>query len=155
MQDTALLEQLTGDIAMARQLCELTDEEFRFLGERDLVALEGILAGKQPLLALLGQHGAQRNKLLSSQNLPSSRAGLESLVSASGLRDEILAKSDELSQILDECQRANLRNGRLIRANQTAVKGMLGILRGNEAPGLYDSRGSASKSAYQRPLSQA
>ncbi len=155
MQDTALLEQLTGDIVLARQLCALTDEEFRSLGERDLAALEGILARKQPLLALLGQHGAQRGKLLSSQNLPGSRAGLESLVSASGLRDAILAKSDELGQILDECQRANLRNGRLIRANQTAVKGMLGILRGNEAPGLYDSRGTAAKSAYQRPLTQA
>jgi flagella synthesis protein FlgN len=32
---------------------------------------------------------------------------------------------------------------------------MLGILRGNETPSLYDSRGAAARIGQQRPLSQA
>jgi flagellar biosynthesis protein FlgN len=74
MQDTTLLDQLTDDIGIAGQLLELTDQEFTALSERDLAGLESILAKKQPLLALLGQHSTQRSQWLIGQQLSADRA---------------------------------------------------------------------------------
>ncbi|XZX94150.1 flagellar protein FlgN, partial [Stutzerimonas frequens] len=50
MHDAAVLEQLTDDIGIARQLLELIDQEFAALGDRNLVELEATLSKKQPLL---------------------------------------------------------------------------------------------------------
>ncbi|MDH4612158.1 flagellar protein FlgN [Pseudomonas sp. BN102] len=155
MHDTNLLQLFTDDIGHAKRLLELMDEEFQALGERDLTRLELLLADKQPLLALLDQHGRQRSQLLASLDLSADRAGLQQLAERSPLGQELLDRSDELSQLLEGCQSANQRNGRLIRANRASVGGMLGILRGGDAPGLYDSRGTAARIGQQRPLSQA
>ena len=67
----------------------------------------------------------------------------------------LLERGDQLSALLERCQAANLRNGRLIRSSQASANSMLSILRGNETPSLYDSRGSAARIGQQRPLSQA
>lgn len=155
MTDTALLHLFTTDIDTAQQLLELLDTEFQALTERDLPRLDGLLTEKQPLLAMLQQHGAERSRLLQAAGLSADRAGLSSLAANSAHGDELLARSEELSSLLQRCQEANTRNGRLIRANQASVGSVLGILRGGETPSLYDSRGSAARIAQQRPLSQA
>ena len=155
MHDTNLLQLFTDDIGHAKRLLELMDEEFLALGERDLARLELLLADKQPLLALLDQHGRQRSQLLASLNLSADRAGLQQLAERSPLGQELLDRSDELGHLLEGCQSANQRNGRLIRANRASVGSMLGILRGGDASGLYDSRGTAARIGQQRPLSQA
>ena len=67
----------------------------------------------------------------------------------------MLARGDELGELLERCQQANLRNGRIIRANQASTGSLLNILRGQDAPSLYDSRGGTASSSRQRPLSQA
>ncbi|MDF5808756.1 flagellar export chaperone FlgN [Pseudomonas aeruginosa] len=41
------------------------------------------------------------------------------------------------------CQQANLRNGQIIRANQASTGSLLNILRGQDAPSLYDGRGTS------------
>lgn len=156
MHDTALLEQLADDIGIARQLLELIDQEFAALGDRNLADLEAILAKKQPLLALLGQHGAQRSQWLIGQQLSPDRAGLEAAASKSDRGATILEQAQLLEAELESCRSANERNGRLIRANQSALGGMLNILQGkDDTPDLYDNRGSAAKTKQQRPLSQA
>lgn len=156
MHDTALLEQLADDIGIARQLLELIDQEFAALGDRNLADLEAILAKKQPLLALLGQHGAQRSQWLTGQQLSPDRAGLEAAASRSDRGATILEQAQLLEAELESCRSANERNGRLIRANQSALGGMLNILQGkDDTPDLYDNRGSAAKTKQQRPLSQA
>lgn len=156
MNDTALLEQLTDDIGMARELLELIDKEFKALSDRNLADLEVLLNKKQPLLALLGQHGAQRSQWLRDQQLSADRSGLEQAASKSTDGPAILEKAQLLEAELESCRSANERNGRLIRANQSALGSMLGILQGKEeAPSLYDNRGGASRNKQQRPLSQA
>ncbi|QMV65322.1 flagella synthesis protein FlgN [Ectopseudomonas oleovorans] len=155
MHDTALLDLFTTDIGTAEQLLELIDAEFQALSERDLPRLDGLLNDKQPLLALLQQHGNERSRLLQSAGLSADRDGLSALAANSTQGEQLLARSEELSNLLQRCQEANLRNGRLVRANQASVRSVLGILRGGETPGLYDSRGSAARIAQQRPLSQA
>src|SRR6218665_1591083 len=153
MHDQTLLQLFNDDIGTASQLLELIDAEFQALTERDLARLETILAGKQPLLSVLGQHGGQRTNLLPPLKLTPDQAGLNTLASHSALGDQLLARGAELSELLERCQAGNTRNGRLIRVNQAAVGGMLGILRGNsDPPGLYDSRGGAARIGQQRPL---
>jgi flagellar biosynthesis protein FlgN len=155
MHDTSLLELFTSDIGSAEQLLELIDAEFKALSERDLPRLQGILTDKQPLLALLDQHGQVRSQLLLGLQLSADRLGLETLAARSAHGTELLARSDALSALLERCQAANLRNGRLIRANQASTHSMLGILRGAETPSLYDSHGGTAKIGQQRPLSRA
>lgn len=156
MQDTALLEQLTDDIGIARQLLELIEQELTALGNRDLAELEAILAKKQPLLALLGQHGTQRSQWLVGQKCSPDRSGLEAATLHLMNRASILEQADALEAELERCRAANERNGRLIRANQSSLSSMLHILQGKEdTPGLYDNRGGAAKAKRQRPLSQA
>ncbi|QTF58136.1 flagella synthesis protein FlgN [Stutzerimonas frequens] len=154
MHDAAVLEQLTDDIGIARQLLELIDQEFVALGDRNLVELEATLSKKQPLLALLGQHSAQRSQWLVDQRLSPDRAGLE--IAASRIGEVLIEKAKLLETELERCRSANERNGRLIRANQSTLGEMLKILQGkDDTPSLYDNRGSAAKNKQQRPLSQA
>ncbi|WP_322978298.1 flagella synthesis protein FlgN [Pseudomonas sp. C11] len=155
MHDTSLLHLFTSDIGTAEQLLELIDAEFLALGQRDLPSLDKLLGDKQPLLAQLQQHGNERSQLLHAAGLSADREGLAALAARSALGAELLARSEELSALLQRCQDANLRNGRLIRANKATVSKMLGILHGGETPGLYDSRGGTARIAQHRPLSQA
>jgi flagella synthesis protein FlgN len=155
MHDTEFLQQLHDDIGIAQQLLDLIQAEFAALGERDLARLDQILSAKLPLLSQLDQHGRQRSQRLTGLQLTADLAGLQQFAAQSSLGAELLARSDELGTLLEQCQSANLRNGRLIRANQSTVGSVLGILRGNETPSLYDSRGSTARIAQQRPLSQA
>lgn len=155
MHDTTLLELFNKDIGTAEHLLELIDNEFQALSDRDLPRLQSLLADKQPLLSLLDQHGQQRSQLLRDLQLSADRAGLQALAAQSSQGEQLLARGDQLSELLERCQAANLRNGRLIRSSQASTRNMLGILRGNETPSLYDSRGSAARIGQQRPLSQA
>ena len=75
------------------------------------------------------------------------------------LADPTAARPDpgarRLAALLEQCQQANLRNGRIIRNNQHATGRLLDILRGQDTPSLYDRRGGATQGSRQRPLSQA
>jgi flagella synthesis protein FlgN len=155
MHDTKLLELFTLDIGTAEQLLELIDTEFQALSDRDLPHLQIILADNLPLMSVLDQHSKQRSQLLASLSLSADRTGLQTLAAQSSQGELLLERGDELNTLLERCQAANLRNGRLIRSSQASAQSMLGILRGNETPSLYDSRGSAARILQQRPLSQA
>lgn len=155
MHDTKLLELFINDIGTAEQLLEFIDTEFQALSDRDLPRLQSILTEKLPLLSLLDQHGKERSQLLVSLGLSSDRNGLQALAAQSSLGSVLLERGDQLNALLERCQAANLRNGRLIRSSQASANSMLSILRGNETPSLYDSRGSTARIGQQRPLSQA
>lgn len=155
MHDITLLQLFNDDIGTSQQLLELIQDEFKALGERDLPQLEQILGRKLPLLTLLEQHGRQRRELLQSLQLSPDQQGLEQLATHSQQGSELLARSAQLSELLEQCRAANLLNGRVIRTSQISTNSVLGILRGGETPSLYDSRGSTARIAQQRPLSQA
>lgn len=155
MHDQTLLDLFTQDIGTAEQLLELIDREFQYLQDRDLQQLQQLLSDKQPLLSLLDQHGSSRSQLLNALQLSADSQGLQQLAAQSSLGPQLLSQAERLNELLQRCQAANLRNGRLIRSSQSSNQSILGILRGNDTPNLYDSRGSAARIAQQRPLSQA
>lgn len=154
-QDLALLQLFLDDIRHATRLLELTETEFQALSQRDLPLLERVLAEKQPLLALLDQHGGQRKRSMTSLDLPADHQGLQRLAARSAQGEQLLQSADRLSELLERCKALNARNGRLIRANQLMVGKLLGLLRGDDHPALYDSRGATTGTSRQRPLSEA
>ncbi|MFW0759429.1 flagella synthesis protein FlgN [Pseudomonas sp. H11T01] len=155
MHDTHLLQLITDDFAPAQHLLELLQAESLALHGRDMPLLEDILAQKQALIILLEQHGRKRSQILVSLNLPANHSGLEQLAGQSSIGDQLLTQSDELNQLLAKCQTANELNGRSIQVQQATTANQLKILTGGEPPALYDARGSTSRLAKPRPLSQA
>ena len=155
MHDTTLLQLIIDDFAPAQQLLELLQTESLALHGRDMPLLEEILASKQALIILLEQHGRKRSEILASLNLPTTRQGLEQLASHSSIGERLLSQSDVLTDLLAQCQAANANNGQSILVQQAATANQLKILTGGEPPALYDARGSTSKLAKPRQLSQA
>ena len=155
MADQRILEILLSDISTATQLLDILEQEFVALSDRKLDTLQELLAKKQPALRQLEQHGSERSQHLQKNNFSANQAGLNQLAGQSAIGAQLLDSSAELNHLLEQCQEANLRNGRLIRSNQISINSMLNIVRGADAPNLYDKTGSASSSLKQRPFSQA
>ncbi|TFH78725.1 MULTISPECIES: flagella synthesis protein FlgN [Pseudomonas] len=155
MHDTTLLQLITDDFAPAQQLLELLHTESLALHGRDMPLLEEILARKQALIILLEQHGRKRSEILASLNLSLDRQGLEQLASQSSIGDQLLNQSDVLTDLIAQCQAANVKNGQSIVMQQAATANQLKILTGGEPPALYDASGTFSKLQKPRALSQA
>ncbi|WP_242205986.1 MULTISPECIES: flagellar protein FlgN [unclassified Pseudomonas] len=155
MHDTNLLQLINDDFAPAQQLLELLQTESLALHGRDMPLLEEILAHKQALIILLEQHGRKRSEILASLNLPTDRAGLEQLAGQSSIGDQLLSQGDALTELIAQCQAANVKNGQSIQIQQAATANQLKILTGGEAPALYNASGTFAKPAVPRPLSQA
>jgi len=94
-------------IALAEQLLQLLEEEARVLAEQDLERLQTLPAEKQSLLEQLEQQQAVLANASPEQSAP-------------------------LRQLLEQCQAANQRNGRVIHSQQAVTKNVLGILRGGD-----------------------
>jgi flagella synthesis protein FlgN len=150
----ALLSLINGDIEAASALLQLIDDEFQALQVRDLAQLQKLLDRKLPLLQQLERNGRERSLALQQAGASIDREGLAQLAQASG-NGELLSRGDELAALLDQCQEANQRNGKIIRAGQASTGRLLDILRGQDTPNLYDRRGGSTQSSRQRPLSQA
>ena len=155
MHDTNLLQLITDDFAPAQHLLELLQTESLALHGRDMPLLEEILATKQALIILLEQHGRKRSEILVSLNLTPDRQGLEQLAAQSSVGQQLLTQGDALTDLIAQCQAANVKNGQSILMQQAATSNQLKILTGGEAPALYDASGTFAKPAMPRPLSQA
>lgn len=155
MSTNALHQLLLNDIGHAEQLLMLIDAEYQALQARDLQSLEKLLADKFPLLTLLDQHGQQRSRFLIEANLSPDADGLKHYANLIANGDQLLQDSEHLAELIAQCQQANIRNGRLIKANQSSTSSLLNIIRGSHSQGLYDSRGGAARIASKRPISQA
>lgn len=152
-----LLNSFREDIEQAQRLLELLESEHHALCHNDLPVLESLLNDKTQLLNQLDLQRQQRSERMRALGLSADRASLESLAGRSADGEALLQASSELSDLLDQCQAANQRNGRLIQYGQTNVESLLLVVRGkNDAAGLYNRLGqSAASIARQRPLSQA
>lgn len=156
MTDTKLLELLSNDIQTCNQLLELLEQEFAALNQRQLDTLQSLLDKKQPLLLGLQQNAAGRAALLQQSGHSNDLAGVQLFAKNSPLSATLLAQYSELGELIEQCQSANLRNGRLIRANQISVGSALNIVRGNHSePALYDKSGSTAYKGTRRPFTSA
>ncbi len=155
MPDTQLLALLDADIEICTRLAELLEQEFAALNERRLADLQQLLAEKQPLLETLGRHASQRSQILQQHGQTADAAGFAALASQSAAAERLQDSHARLHTLMERCQTANLRNGRLIRTNQISVGNALNIIRGNDGPSLYDSSGSTAYKGMQRSFTRA
>lgn len=155
MPDTTLLSLLDADIETCTHLADLLEQEFVALNERHLEELQQLLAKKQPLLESLSQNASKRSQILVRQSHSADAAGFAALANASSLSSQLLDSHNRLQSLMEQCQAANLRNGRLIRTNQVTVGKALDIIRNNDGPSLYDSSGSTAHKGGQRSFTRA
>ena len=153
--DENLLQLIIDDLAPTQHLLELLKEESLALYGRDMPLLEDILARKQSLIVLLEQHGKKRSQILASLGLPADHDGLAQLASHSSVGDQLLAQSNELNQLLSQCQKTNALNGQSIQLQQATTANQLRILHGGEPPALYNAQGSTSRLVKPSTRSQA
>ena len=156
MTDTRLLELLEQDINTSRQLLEVLEQEFAALNERKLEQLQQLLDKKQPLLMQLNQNAGTRSTIMRKQGVSADRQGFEQLAAQSAVGEQLRHNHSTLNDLIERCQSANMRNGRLIRANQTSVNSALNIIRGSgNEPSLYDKSGSTGHKSTQRTFTKA
>lgn len=155
MSDTELLHLLDSDIETCTRLAGLLEQEFTALNERSLEVLQQLLSEKQPLLESLGRHATRRSQILAQAGLPADANGFSTFASRSSQSAQLQASHTRLHALMEQCQTANLRNGRLIRTNQVSVGSALNIIRGNDGPSLYDSSGSTAYKGMQRSFTRA
>lgn len=155
MHDTTLLQLFEDDIAPANQLLELLRVESTALLGRDMLLLENILAQKQSLVIQLEQRGRKRSQVLVSMGFSADPEGLKKHAAGLAQGEHLLQRSEVLNALLAECKAVNELNGRAISHQQHTTATQIRILMGGDAPSLYDSRGTTSRLAKQRPLSQA
>lgn len=150
----ALLSLINGDIDAATTLLQLIDDEYQALQERDLDKLQHLLDSKLPLLQQLEQNGRIRTQALQQAGVSPDGEGLALIAQATG-NTELPVRAEALGSLLNRCQEANQRNGRIIRSGQASTERTLDILRGQDTPRLYDRYGGSTQGNRQRPLSQA
>ncbi len=156
MPNATLLDITRHDIELSEQLLALIDQEFQALSERHLERLESLLDTKQIRLKQLDQHAQHRSALLRLAGLSNDLAGLQQYAAGQDEGQALLAASARLSELIEACKQRNVRNGQIIQANQIGTSRVLNLLQGSSsAPMLYNSRGSQTRSGYQRPLSSA
>lgn len=153
--DTRFLELLAADIESAQGLLALMEKEYLALSQRALEQLQPMLDEKQLLLNSLGQGANLRSQLLAAHGCSMNNEGFQQFASHSGISDQLNSLHEQLENLVNQCQAANLRNGRLIRANQVSVGQALNIMRGNDSPTLYDRSGSTASHGGQRSFTRA
>ena len=109
-----LLDLFAEDIGHASQLLQLVDEEFQALERRELPVLQQLLGAKQPLMQQLERNGRARAEILREAGVSLDREGLARYARERADGAELLARGDELGELLERCQQANLRNGRIL-----------------------------------------
>lgn len=155
MADTKLLELLDTDIDSCSQLIDILEQEFTALNERNLEQLQTLLDSKQPLLISLNQNANERSTILHNNGHTADQQGFLQFTHNSPLSAKLAQQHSALNELIEQCQAANLRNGRLIRANQISVGSALNIIRGNNEPSLYDKSGSTAYKNTQRTFTKA
>lgn len=155
MADTELLNLIETDIDTCRQLLETLDLEFAALGERQIEQLQLLLQSKQPLLESLAHNANRRTNILREHGHAASTEGFAAFTANSALAPRLTEQHQQLASLMEACQTANIRNGRLIRTNQVGVNSALNILRGNDGPALYDRSGSTTSSGSHRTYTRA
>ncbi|WP_022963251.1 flagella synthesis protein FlgN [Halopseudomonas pelagia] len=138
----------------AEAFTALLDQEHKALVDRDMPALEELLAEKAPLVSALSQHDraiiayCQQAGIQPGESLEQHLAVTQPLT--------LLSTYQAFKEALQRCQIANERNARLIRHSQQATAQLLDLLRnqGESSQNIYDSQGLASKSGTPRNLTK-
>lgn len=155
MTDSASQQQLhsllEAESTLGEQLLSLLQRETTVLEQRDTEALVALTEEKQQLLQVLEEKAAQRSRFLQADGLSQDKAGFEQLLERLGNPPTSLHLWEKLHGLLEQCQRQNQLNGRLLEAGRRHSQQALSLLLGGQDPnaGLYDQKGSVNISTSE------
>ncbi len=124
--------------------------ELDALEAEDLDALRAAAAAKRAQLEALEAVEARRMALLAERGLGDDTDGMQALL---GDDDGLARQWRRYLKVADDCQRANLTNGAVIRLRQQQVTSALAVLAGGET-GIYGP-GGTERPAASRTLAEA
>ena len=153
----ALDAQLREELAGARRMLEILEEEQRALKGQELPAMEAAAQAK------LARHGewealaARRKGLLRMAGFTADRDGLAACIAWCDQAGKLDGLWQELAALLDTCRRLNRSNGLAVELCRKQVSDALAILHGRSvaAPPLYDASGTATPGGEGRSLGSA
>ncbi len=154
--DSARLDDLIGaQLAAAASLSEILAQECRAL-IGDVAALSEVSAAKVDALMHLERLHLEYRGLFDSTGKPGADRdeARRHLQRAGG--DVLVARWQQLEQLLGRCREANQANGAAIERNRRRVEQALAVVRGQtRAPGLYGANGVSRESDAGHMLARA
>jgi len=150
----ALIKQ---DIHHVTQLILLMETEKTFLEQRQHDDLLESSQQKNTLLNTLQSSERQRKSILNDMGLEMSAAGMESLIKRipKTWQTQLTSAWQQLKERLNECQRLNQVNGRIIHHNKHTLNRILDVLHGQTDGAVYQASGEAKNVSNQRSLAYA
>ncbi len=153
----ALAAQLREELAGARHMLKILEEEQRALKRQDLPAMEAAAQAK------LARHGewealaARREGLLRTAGFAEDRDGLAACIAWCDEAGKLDGLWQQLAALLDSCRRLNRSNGLAVELCQRQVSDALAILHGGPAAStpVYDASGTATPRGEGRSLGSA
>lgn len=138
----------------ADAFADLLELEHKALVDRDMPALDGLLAQKAPLLTSLSEHDRAIVAYCQQTDIQPGKSLENHLASTQPV--ELLSTYQAFKEALQRCKTANERNARLIRHSQQATGQLLDMLRnqGESSQNVYDSQGLSSRSGTPRNLTK-
>lgn len=158
-RNTAIEQLLQQEIACARTLVHLLEQEYAALAQRDIGRLDTIIPEKRNAIADLESLGQRRETLLAQRHSSTSDAATytgdgenKNPFSGDSRQSDLW---DELRSLAQQCQEKNQVNGRIVEIGYRQSRVALDVLHG-VAPcsELYDSSGRTTQSASKKPIVQ-
>ena len=133
-QSSALLLHFGGllndGIVQAKELNELLDKEYQSLQQVDPEPLEHITLNKQQLLSELESLSKVQDQFLTQLGYSTDRKGIESCLDQLGDDSQLKQKWHALQSLLENCQKQNEINGRVIAVSRRQTTIALDLLYG-------------------------
>ena len=147
------LALLDEGIRAATAFAEALRAELEALEREDPDALLAAAEAKRAQLAELEALERRRQQLLADAGRVDDKDGMQALIEAVDADGALARKWRRYLKLADECQRANLTNGAIIRLRQGQVTSALAVLAGAESQ-TYGP-GGAERPAASRQLAEA
>lgn len=150
-----LQTMLEQDLQAARQLNQTLQRERQELGKRNSANLQTLIDEKNKLLEQLEGNSQRRHKFMATQQRPTTRQAWEALLDE--LAEPALKKLwQELQLSLQEVQKLNDINGKILERNRLIVGRLNKLMRGqNPDDKLYGRSGQQQRGSANGALIQA
>lgn len=143
------------DLATSRQLLALLEEETESTQTRNYDTLARLLGDKTPLLQQLQKNAQTRSEWLASLGKVSDEKSWGQVLHQIS-NEDLSQQWQEVKATVEQCQRINNLNGKLINRGLTSHTRLLQIMRGNiHQSDLYDAKGSKHSAVQAYNVTQA
>jgi flagellar biosynthesis protein FlgN len=134
---------ITEENRLLSELETLLDNEFGFLNNSDIDALENAGQQRQTCMGALVRIEDERRSLCSMSGKPTDLSGLEQLLKWCDPKGSLQAGWSECASRATRCRQLNDRNGMVVAARMKRVEGMLNVITGkSQAPTTYGKQGA-------------